>query len=112
MDRAALCSVALSANAPEIAESVDVVYVQGEYVRVTEVLKARRGARQIAQSWKSVHDLPSGRLRLQAYSPYPGTDWSKRWDESSTGEFEGLIQASWTSSSEQPRRLRSSMPLQ
>ena len=33
------------------------------------------------RGWTSTHDFPTGRLCLQAYSPYPLAQWTQQWRE-------------------------------
>jgi hypothetical protein len=57
----------------EMSENVEVKYQDGKYVRVAE-LPVRKPRRYESYSWTSMHDLPSGRLCVQAYSPYQRAD--------------------------------------
>lgn len=76
----------------EIAEEVEVMYSDGEYVRVA---KSRATDRLRAQrSWGfSMHFLPSGRLGLHVYSPYHGAPWERYWREGKTGELKKLLES-------------------
>ena len=38
-------------------------------------------------SWTSKRDVPTGKLCLQAYSPYMGTEWKKKWFEAKAGDL-------------------------
>lgn len=58
----------------EDSEETEMAYVRGDYVPVATLSK-----RQIASTWTTHKDLPSGRFRLRAYSPYGGTNWQKEW---------------------------------
>ncbi len=58
----------------EDSEETEMAYVRGDYVPV-----ATLSERQIASTWTTHKDLPSGRFRLRAYSPYGGTTWQKEW---------------------------------
>jgi hypothetical protein len=74
----------------EIAEEYDVRLEGDEYVKVS-MNKATDRLKQ-AQSWR-FHQrfLPSGRLGLQAYSPYGRAPWERYWRESKPGELKGLL---------------------
>ena len=37
--------------------------------------------------------MPSGRLCIQAYSPYTGTEWTRQWQEKKGGDFPGKLPA-------------------
>jgi len=58
----------------EDSEETEMAYVRGDYVPV-----ATLSTRQIASTWTTHKDLPSGRFRLRAYSPYNGTTWQREW---------------------------------
>ena len=68
----------------EKTESVEVAWRDGKHVRVADLPKRGRWAYPESTSRK---DLPSGRLCLRVYSPYPGVEWEKRWEESTAGEL-------------------------
>ncbi len=63
-----------------------------ENVRVSD-LPVRKQRRYESYSWTSMHDLPSGRLCVQAYSPYHRADWKRQWRESKPGDFPGKLSA-------------------
>lgn len=44
-------------------------------------------------SWTSKRDLPTGRLCLQAYSPYPRAQWVKQWRETKDHDLGSQIKA-------------------
>lgn len=69
--------VAIGLTLFEISESIEMKYVNGEYIPVTE-LKARAG-RYRDIGWTTYKDLATGRFCLQAYSPYRETDWVHQW---------------------------------
>ena len=75
----------------EMAESVEVRYVDGKYVRVSEYVPPKRRRYQSDGGWTSRRDMPTGRLALQAYSPYAGTDWKQTWREDGRQDLEGRI---------------------
>lgn len=75
----------------EIGEEVEVKWKDGKYVRVEETTAPRRKVASGYQSWVHKQHLPSGRLCIQAYSPYRGTKWNRIWCENMPGEIEGKI---------------------
>lgn len=80
-------SVAIGLTLGEISEEIDAVYVNGNYVpaaNLSDRVTRNRG-------WTNKHAFPSGRLRLQAYSPHAGTKWQHRWDETLAGDFDQQI---------------------
>ncbi|MEX2575428.1 MAG: hypothetical protein WD382_02135 [Halofilum sp. (in: g-proteobacteria)] len=69
----------------EISESVEVAHTgTGQYVPVADLTANQ--ARRIG--WTTYRDRPTGLLCLEAYSPYPRTEWTQRWRESSPGDLE------------------------
>ena len=73
-------TVAIGLTIIEMSEAALVRYVNGEYIRESEysVPKRRHG---VDHSWTTTKDFATGRLCLQAYSPYPGTEWIRNWKE-------------------------------
>jgi hypothetical protein len=53
----------------------------------------RRGRYAQDYGWTSTHDFPTGRLCLQAYSPYPRANWTQQWRETLTRNLSGQIPA-------------------
>ena len=77
----------------EMAEHVEVRYVNGKYVRLRDYVAPKRGRYQVDDGWTSSRDMPTGRLCLQAYSPYTGTEWKQVWRESPERDLAGRIPA-------------------
>lgn len=75
----------------EMAEEVEVRYVNGKYVRLADHEPPKRRRYQIDSGWTSRRDMPSGRLCLQAYSPYRGTTWVQRWVETASKDLTAVI---------------------
>jgi hypothetical protein len=76
----------------EMSENVEVKYQDGKYTRVSD-LPVKKPKRHESYSWTSMHDLPSGRLCIQAYSPYHRADWKRQWRETKVGDFPGKLLA-------------------
>jgi len=74
-------TVAIGLTIIEMSEEVEVRYVDGKYVREKNYVLPRRRSYALDHSWTTKKDFPTGRLRLQAYSPYPRADWCKCWQE-------------------------------
>jgi hypothetical protein len=47
----------------------------------------------VGHTWKTLREIPSGWLRLTAYSPFHDVQWSQQWDERKKVEFEKDIGA-------------------
>lgn len=85
-------TVAIGLTIIELSENVESRYVNGEYVRLSDVPKRRdRYARD--SGWTSKHDFPTGRLCLQAYSPYPLAQWIQQWRETKKRDLSTRIPA-------------------
>lgn len=69
----------------EIAEPVEVKYVDGKYIPVKDLPEPKRRRWQPTYDWTTTQDRPSGRLALHAYSPYQQANWSRQWVEKSSG---------------------------
>lgn len=72
-------TVAIGLAVVEMSEEVLLRYVGGKYVRETDYKAPAR--RLLDNTWTTTRALPSGRLRLIAYSPYYSVDWSADWQE-------------------------------
>jgi hypothetical protein len=94
-DRATIASigtVAIGLTIFEISEEADFRYVDGNYVRVSD-LPVRRRPYSDTFNWISKRETGSGRLAVRAYSPYPGTTWTQDWSESKPGDLESKMRA-------------------
>jgi hypothetical protein len=105
-DRATLVyigTVAIGLTLFEVSEYVQVRYVNGKCVRVTESPQ-RRTANSTPSPVSYPRDIPSGYLCLRASSPYPGTSWERRWCESKDADLvESVPQIVHTLESEAPK---------
>lgn len=86
-------SVAIGLSLFELCEYVEMQYVRGEYVPVSQVSRSTKSLLG-DRTWTTQQLAPSGEFCLQAYSPYPGTNWSKLWRGKSnalSGELEEIV---------------------
>jgi hypothetical protein len=86
-------TVAIGLTVIEMSEAAEARYVKGEYVRLTDFVPKRRGRYAQDYGWTSTHDFPTGRLCLQAYSPYPRANWTQQWRETPTRDLSCRIPA-------------------
>ncbi|MEY6432964.1 hypothetical protein ABC977_11155 [Thioalkalicoccus limnaeus] len=86
-------TVAISLTVIEMSETAEARYVNGEYVQLTDYVSKRRGRYAQDSGWTSTRDFPTGRLCLQAYSPYPRADWTQQWRETPSRDLSGRIPA-------------------
>lgn len=74
-------TVAIGLTVIEMAEHVAARYVDGKYIRESEYTPPSKRRRYAERTWTTQKSFASGRLCLQAYSPYRGTEWARRWHE-------------------------------
>ena len=86
-------TVAIGLTVIEMSEETEARYVNGEYVRLTDYVPKRRGRYAQDHGWTSTRDFPTGRLCLQAYSPYQRADWTQQWRETPSRDLSGRIPA-------------------
>lgn len=87
--------VAIGLTLFELSEDVLVRYDSklGDYVRVeapkpSATTKARSVVRPGYAEWTTKRWLPTGRLALHAYAPYPNVEWEQSWSESNGRELQ------------------------
>lgn len=86
-------SIAIGLSLFELCEYVEMQYIRGEFVPVSQVSRSAKTLLGNA-TWTTQQRVPSGKLCLQAYSPYPGTTWSHQWrgkPSALTGELEDIV---------------------
>jgi hypothetical protein len=84
-------TVAFGLTIFEFSEEVEMAYVKGRYVPISELHHARRQRAQPAYSWTTKRDIPSGKLCLRASSPYARATWQKQWREAKPGTLPTMI---------------------
>lgn len=75
----------------EMTERVTVRYFDGDYHREDSRLIRSAKPWQLTHSWTREQDVPCGRLRIIAYSPKKGVDWSVGWQETEQEAMGALI---------------------
>ncbi|ADL01350.1 hypothetical protein [Brevundimonas subvibrioides] len=83
-------TVAIGLAIVETSETVTLRYLAGKYVRETDYVPPR-GRHAVDHSWTTTRDLPSGRMRIIAYSPYGRVNWSMQWQESKSAALSSQI---------------------
>ncbi len=71
----------------EPSESEKVHYVDGSYIRETELTPRQQRWMQRHRTWDTTQYLPTGRLTLRAYAVSGGVDWQQEWPEKAPGEL-------------------------
>lgn len=83
-------TVAIGLTIFETTEEFDARYVNGKYIREEDYIPPRRG---YDHSWTTTRNFPTGRLRLQAYSPYGRVDWTFQWEETPKKDLLGQVKS-------------------
>jgi hypothetical protein len=86
-------TVAFGLSIIEMSEEVEVRYVNGEYVRESEYVVPKRRRYGQDHTWTTTRDFSTGRLCLQAYSPYYRAKWVHHWRETKDCALTGRIPA-------------------
>lgn len=86
-------TLAIGLTIIEMSEEVEVRHVNGEYVRVEDYVPTKRSRYAMDHTWTIRKDLPTGRLCLQAYSPYPRAKWVNQWRETEDRDLGSQIKA-------------------
>lgn len=103
-------TVAIGLVVVEMSEPVLLRYVKGKYIRDADYVPPKTSSRYVEHTWTTTSDLPSGRLRLIAYSPYWRVNWSTSWQEgksaSLTRELPAIVRAIEDAAVEMVERLK------
>ncbi len=75
----------------ETMEEVEVMYVHGTYIPVSELSATQLRRYQGPSYWKHHQHRVSGRFCLQAYCPNSMVAWSKQWRAKSMKDMAGLV---------------------
>ena len=86
-------TVAIGLTIVEMSEEVEVRYVNGKYIRERDYVKSKHGRYSSSYTWTTTKEYPTGRLLLQAYSPYYRANWAKSWKEVKEGDLKKQIKA-------------------
>lgn len=84
-------SVAIGLTLFEMTEQLEARYVDGEYIPLGKLPAAGRRRPMPSWSWTTHKQFATGRLCLQAFSPYLVADWVHRWPEAKARELRGRL---------------------
>lgn len=84
-------TVAIGLSIFEMCEDVEMQYLNGDYVPVSEVIAKKTNLRN-QFTWTTVKPRPSGRFCIQAFSPYQGTDWKRQWRDMPGNKVSGQLE--------------------
>jgi hypothetical protein len=75
-------TVPIGLSIVEMSERVLMRYVgTGKYIRETDYIPPRQSRYVADHTWTTMREIPSGRLKLVAYCPYPKVSWMQEWRE-------------------------------
>ena len=81
-------SIYVGISIVEMSEDILFRYHNGKYIKESEF----KSGRQVSSfSWTTIKSVPSGRLRLVAYSPYYPVEWSMRWQDTKDASLRSQI---------------------
>ena len=87
-------TVAIGLAVIEMSESVLMRYVgNSKYIRDVDYVPPKASRRYVDHTWTTTQDMPCGRLRLIAYSPYWRAAWSTIWQETKSASLTNDIPA-------------------
>lgn len=86
-------SVPIGLTVTEMTERVTMRYFNGDYYREDSKLIRSLKSWQMTHSWTTEQDMPAGRMRIVAYSPKNGVEWSIKWQETPEVPLEAIIPA-------------------
>jgi hypothetical protein len=75
----------------EVTESIEAVYVKGDYIPVRTLTAEQLRRYKEPYNWRTHKDYASGRLCLQAYSPDWRAPWTKQWREGKPSQLAAQI---------------------
>lgn len=86
-------TVAIGLAVIEMSEEVLLRYVRGKYIREADYIPPKLTRYAVDHTWTTTRELPSGRLRIIAYSPYHRVDWSTHWQESKNASLRSSVKS-------------------
>ncbi|WP_292933184.1 hypothetical protein [Noviherbaspirillum sp.] len=84
-------TVAIGLTLIETSEEVKVRYVKGKYIRESDYVPLKPGRHVVDHTWTTTSDFATGRLCLQAYSPYGRAKWVRHWRESESRQIPAIV---------------------
>jgi len=84
-------TVAIGITIVEMSEFAEARYVDGEYVRIKNRNNDKATASRGLHNWTTQIMYATGKLCLQAYSPYAGSSWKSKWAENNKGDLKEQI---------------------
>ena len=84
-------SVAIGLAIVEMSEETMLRYVRGAYIREADYTPPKPSRHTVDHTWTTTRELPSGRLRLVAYSPYGRVRWATDWQETTKAPLHSVL---------------------
>lgn len=86
-------SIAIGLAVLEMSEQVLLRYVGDKYIREADYIPGRAGRLAHDHTWTTTRDLPSGRFRIIAYSPYFRVEWAADWQETRKTSLQSSVRS-------------------
>jgi hypothetical protein len=86
-------SIAIGLAVLEMSEQVLLRYVGDKYIREADYIRGPSGHLAHDYTWTTTRELPSGRFRIIAYSPYFRVEWALDWQETRKGSLRSSIRS-------------------
>jgi hypothetical protein len=91
-------TVAIGMAVIEMSEDVLMRYMgNGKYIRDADYVPPKASRRYVDHTWTTTQQIPTGRIRLVAYSPYWRVSWTTSWQETKsttlTRELSTIVKA-------------------
>jgi hypothetical protein len=84
-------TVAIGLTIFELSDQVEMQYIDGKYVPLSQVPVSKRRGPFARDAWTTVKDVPSGKICLRASSPYAHASWERQWRETKKGELPSKV---------------------
>lgn len=81
-------TVAIGLTLFETTEQIEMRYLNGKYIPADQVPVPKSRSWAYDHSWTTKRDMATGRMRLQAYSPYYDAEWKQLWSETKSSTLE------------------------
>lgn len=77
----------------EMSEEILLRYVNGKYIQESDYTPPKRPSHYVDHTWTTTKEIPSGRLRLVAYSPYWRAKWSADWQDTKKSSLRSALKS-------------------
>lgn len=86
-------TVAIGLAIVEMSAEVLLRYVNGKYIHDNDYIPPRSARYTHDHTWTTTRELPSGRFRIIAYSPYSRVDWAVDWQDGPSNSLRSSLRS-------------------